>query len=70
MIKFTNVTKAFPPPGGQHKMIVDDSTNTFPSNTTIGLLGRNGAGKSTLLQMIGGRTKHDTGKTERTGTVS
>lgn len=70
MIKFTNVTKVFQTPGGQRKTIVENATITFPSNKSIGLLGRNGAGKSTLLQMIGGRIKQDEGTIERTGTVS
>ena len=70
MIKFNNVTKTFQTPRGKRKTIVDDVSITFPSNTSIGLLGRNGAGKSTLLQMIGGRIKQDTGTIERKGTVS
>lgn len=70
MINLTNVTKIFRTPRGQHKPIVENASITFPSNKSIGLLGRNGAGKSTLLQMIGGRIKQDEGTIERTGTVS
>lgn len=70
MIKFTNITKVFRTPGGQRKPILENATITFPSNKSIGLLGRNGAGKSTLLEMIGGRIKQDEGTIERRGTVS
>ena len=69
MIQITNLCKSFATPA--RRLVVDDNINvTFPSRTSVGLLGRNGAGKSTLMQMIGGQVKPDSGTITRVGTVS
>lgn len=69
MIQITNLYKSFATPGARH-VVADNINVTFPSRTSIGLLGRNGAGKSTLMQMIGGQVKPDSGTIDRIGTVS
>ena len=69
MIHIKNLYKSFATP--RTRLVVADNINvTFPSRTSVGLLGRNGAGKSTLMQMIGGQVKPDSGTIERIGTVS
>lgn len=69
MIRFENVTKRFLTPTG-FKYVARDINCTFPSNVSVGLLGRNGAGKSTLMQMIGGRLQPNTGTIITKGSVS
>ncbi len=69
MIRFDNITKIFRTPAG-NKVIADNINMTFPTGKAVGLLGRNGAGKTTLMKMIGGTIKPDTGRIERTGTIS
>lgn len=55
---------------GQRKAVADHISATFPSKTTVALLGRNGAGKSSLLRMIAGTMKPDSGKILSTGSIS
>ncbi len=43
---------------------------TFPSHTSVALLGRNGAGKSSLLKMISGFLNPDHGRITSTGSIS
>lgn len=69
MIRLINLTKSFPI-GGTRKIVADRINATFPSGTSIALLGRNGAGKSTLLQMIAGTMEPTQGRIETTGTIS
>jgi len=69
MIQIKNLHKSFATGRGRH-VVADNINVTFPSRTSIGLLGRNGAGKSTLMQMIGGQVKPDSGTIHRVGTVS
>lgn len=70
MIRFENLSKAFPTPDGGRKVILDDMTITFPTGVSVALLGRNGAGKSTIMQLIGERISADSGRIVRRGTVS
>jgi len=69
MIQFENLTKRFRTPGG-FKYVARNINCTFPSNVSVGLLGRNGAGKSTLMQMIGGRMQPTSGRIITKGSVS
>ena len=69
MIELQNITKAYYFQG-QPKFIARGINATFPSGTSIGLLGRNGAGKSTLLQIIAGSLNADRGRVLVSGTIS
>lgn len=69
MIELNHVNKAFWTPSGP-KVVARDICATFPSKTSVGLLGRNGTGKSTLMEMIGGKTRPDSGDIKITGSVS
>ena len=69
MIRLENLTKYFPTPRGR-KVICDNLTATFPTGSSVALLGRNGAGKSTLLKLIAGTIRPTSGRVVSTGTVS
>jgi len=69
MIRFDNVTKRFALEG-QRKVIADNITLTFPTGSSVGLLGRNGAGKSSLLKMIAGTLTPTSGRITSTGAIS
>jgi capsular polysaccharide transport system ATP-binding protein len=69
MIRLEHLTKVFSL-GGQHKVVADDISATFPTGVSVALLGRNGAGKSTLLQMIAGTQNPTRGRIVSTGTIS
>jgi len=69
MIALTNLSKTY----GMHgvsKTVARDINFTFPTQESVGLLGRNGAGKSTLLRMIAGLVEPDEGKITTGGRVS
>ncbi|WP_457743705.1 ABC transporter ATP-binding protein [Sulfurimonas sp.] len=53
MIELKNVTKFYKTGAGK-QYVLNNVTQTIPSHTNVGILGRNGAGKSTLLRMLGG----------------
>jgi capsular polysaccharide transport system ATP-binding protein len=69
MIRLVGLTKIFRLQG-QHKVVADNLNITFPSRTSIALLGRNGAGKSTLLKLISGTMRPDAGQVISTGAIS
>ena len=69
MIRFENVTKAYPTKSGR-RVILDDCTLEFPTGYSIGILGRNGAGKSTLVRLLSGVELPDRGRILRHGRVS
>ncbi|MDN5567464.1 MAG: ABC transporter ATP-binding protein [Paracoccus sp. (in: a-proteobacteria)] len=69
MIHLQNICKAYTLKG-RRKVVADDITATFPSGTSVALLGRNGAGKSSLLRMISGAMLPSSGKILSTGTIS
>lgn len=69
MIQLQNLCKTFLLKG-RRKIVADDITATFPSGTSVALLGRNGAGKSTLLRMIAGTMSADSGRIVSTGSIS
>ena len=69
MIILDRLTKIFHM-GADRKVVVNNATMTFPSRTSIALLGRNGAGKSTLLRIIAGTVEPTSGQVLTTGTIS
>lgn len=69
MVRLENLTKFFWA-NDQKKMVADNLSLTFPTGTSVALLGRNGAGKSTLLQMIAGTLRPDSGQVVSDGTIS
>ena len=69
MIRLQNVYKSYVS-GGFERVVAEDITATFPTGSSVALLGRNGAGKSTLLQMIAGSVEPDAGEIYSDGTVS
>ncbi len=69
MIRLEAVTKKYRTRNGL-KVVADNVTMTFPTGTSIALLGRNGAGKSTLLQMISGTVEPDSGQILSDGRIS
>jgi capsular polysaccharide transport system ATP-binding protein len=69
MILLDRLTKIFHM-GNARKVVVDNATVTFPSRTSIALLGRNGAGKSTLLRIIAGTVEPTSGQVLARGTIS
>lgn len=52
------------------KRVADNISVTFPTGTSVALLGRNGAGKSTLLRMISGTVEPDSGQILSDGRIS
>jgi capsular polysaccharide transport system ATP-binding protein len=69
MIRLVDLIKSYAV-GGQYKVVADRINITFPTGTSIGLLGRNGAGKSSLLKMIAGTMDPDEGYIESSGSIS
>jgi len=55
---------------GKRTTVADNISVTFPSKTSVGILGRNGAGKSSLLRMISGAMDPDDGEIVVHGSVS
>ena len=70
MIELNHVTKVYPLPRGQRKVVLDDISYTFHEGTSMGILGLNGAGKSTLMRLICGAEAPDKGRVKRTSRVS
>jgi capsular polysaccharide transport system ATP-binding protein len=69
MIEIRNLTKSFPTRWGR-KYVLKDINLTFPTGSSVALMGRNGAGKSTLLQVIAGNMTPDSGKMITQGSLS
>lgn len=69
MIEIRNLTKSFPTRWGR-KYVLKDINLTFPTGSSVALMGRNGAGKSTLLQVIAGNMTPDSGKMVTQGSLS
>lgn len=69
MIRLENISKTFVL-RGQRKVVARNINVTFPSRTSVALLGRNGAGKSTLMRIISGVMRPDTGRVISDGTIS
>lgn len=69
MIVLRNLSKTFQL-NGVRKTVARDISITFPTATSVALLGRNGAGKSTLLRMIAGSMDVTSGQILSDGTIS
>lgn len=69
MIVLKDLNKAFRRRGSWNH-IARNINATFPSRTSVALMGRNGAGKSTLLKIIGGTMRPDSGKVLSDGRIS
>jgi capsular polysaccharide transport system ATP-binding protein len=55
---------------GQPTLVADNVTATFPTGSSVALLGRNGAGKSSLLKIISGVMQPTSGEVISDGTIS
>jgi NitT/TauT family transport system ATP-binding protein len=63
LLKVADVSKAFPKPDGEGKLIVLEGVNLQVSEGEIvGILGRSGSGKSTLLRLIAGLSEPSGGE--------
>lgn len=69
MIRLTDVSKTFHA-DGIAKTVANRISMTFPTGSSVALIGRNGAGKSSLLKMISGAMKPNSGRIETDGTIS
>jgi capsular polysaccharide transport system ATP-binding protein len=69
VILLRNLTKTFVIEG-HRKTVLRNVNAVFPSNVSVGLLGRNGAGKSTLLKMISGAMDVTSGEILTDGQIS
>jgi capsular polysaccharide transport system ATP-binding protein len=70
MILLDRVSKHYPLRGGGKKMVLNEVSGVIRRGDTVGILGRNGAGKSTLMRMLGGVEYPNSGRIERTMSVS
>ena len=69
MIELRNLCKTYHL-NGVSKTIADNISFTFPTGSSVALLGRNGAGKSSMLRMIAGTMDPDSGQIVSSGTIS
>ena len=69
MIELRNLCKTYHL-NGVSKTIADNISFTFPTGSSVALLGRNGAGKSSMLKMIAGTMDPDSGQIVSSGTIS
>ena len=69
MIRVTDLSKAYRTRRGLNS-VLEHINIEIPPGLRLGILGRNGAGKSTLINLLGGVDVPDSGKIERTMTMS
>ena len=69
MIRLQNLTKIYRV-NGEPTLVADNITATFPTGSSVALLGRNGAGKSSLLKIISGAMMPTSGEVISDGTIS
>ncbi len=61
VMKFENISKVWPLPGGKEKVVFKDVTGMVRRTDKVALVGVNGAGKSTLLKIMAGQTDPTSG---------
>ncbi len=69
MIRLQNLSKTYMV-NGVPTEIARDITVTFPTGSSVALMGRNGAGKSSLLKIISGVMRPTSGEVISDGTIS
>jgi capsular polysaccharide transport system ATP-binding protein len=69
VIRLQNLSKTYRV-NGVPTEIADDITVTFPTGSSVALMGRNGAGKSSLLKIISGVMRPTAGEVISDGTIS
>jgi capsular polysaccharide transport system ATP-binding protein len=69
MIRFENVRKTYPVPGGL-RVVLRGCSFEVPDGRNLAVIGPNGAGKSTLIRMIAGSELPDSGRITRKGRFS
>ena len=69
MIRLIDISKTYRY-GNRRRIILNHINIDFVVGTNVGILGRNGAGKSTLMRIIGGESFPDSGRIERTSSIS
>ncbi len=69
MISLQNVVKSYPS-GFKRNVILKGITHDFKPGQNTAIMGGNGAGKSTLMRLLSGAELPDSGRIERTSTVS
>ncbi|MDD9899943.1 MAG: ATP-binding cassette domain-containing protein [Alphaproteobacteria bacterium] len=69
MIQFQNVTKMYRTTGHPN-IILDDVTETIPTDRNVAIMGRNGAGKSTLLRLVAKSERPTGGRIMSRGRIS
>lgn len=69
MIRLEELNKTYHA-GGVARIVARNISVTFPTGSSVALMGRNGAGKSSLLKMIAGTMDPDSGHVVSDGLVS
>lgn len=69
MIELRNICKTYVLHGIK-KTVANNISITFPTGSSVALLGRNGAGKTSLLRMIAGTMDPDSGTITTDGSIS
>ena len=69
MIKLIDVSKSYRTRSGRHKVFEGLNLTIMPGEK-VGILGRNGAGKSTLIRLLSGVENPDSGKIQRSMSIS
>ncbi|MEQ9221428.1 MAG: ABC-F family ATP-binding cassette domain-containing protein [Cyclobacteriaceae bacterium] len=65
ILSLENISKAY-----EERILLDNFSYTFKKGDRIGVVGKNGIGKSTFLDILSGRLKADSGKTEQGVTIN
>lgn len=65
ILELENISKSY-----GDKTLLDKFSYTFKKGDRIGIVGKNGIGKSTFLDILSGRLKADSGKTEQGVTIN
>tara|TARA_Y100001972_G_scaffold121577_1_gene165800 strand:- start:2377 stop:4254 length:1878 start_codon:yes stop_codon:yes gene_type:complete len=65
ILSLENISKTY-----GERILLDNFSYTFKKGDRIGVVGKNGIGKSTFLDILSGRLKADSGKTEQGVTIN